>query len=76
MRRGTYIGPVPSLRGKEAALRETAHRVLARFDDPATGMTDGWHEFAVSEFHVEHVLTDVSSRSAKDYNNGGGKTSY
>lgn len=73
MRRGTYKGPVASLRGKQAQLRETAHKVLARFDDPATGMTDNWHEFAVSDFHVDQVLTDVVPKGLGMHGNGGGK---
>ncbi len=72
MRTGTYIGPVPALRGRRAALRESAHRVLARFDDPASGLTDGWHEFAVSDFRVDVVHTEVDPRAAREFNNGGG----
>lgn len=53
-RRGTYIGPLPLLKGKEAVLScYPSGQCLAQFDDITTGYGHGQHAFSTANFELD-----------------------
>lgn len=67
-RHGTYIGPRKELKGKRALVKIERHyvqdmipshgevvsvTVTAQFDDVATGLGHGWHNFRLDDFDID-----------------------
>lgn len=53
-RHGTYVGPLPLLKGKTADLIcYPSGQCLAQFDDVATGYGFGRHAFSTSNFELD-----------------------
>lgn len=56
-RRGTYVGPLPLLKGKEADLEcYPSGQCLATFDDVATGYGQSKHAFSTSNFTLDREI--------------------
>lgn len=53
-RKGTYVGPLPLLKGKTAELEcYPSGQCLATFDDPATGYGNSKHAFSTANFELD-----------------------
>lgn len=51
--KGVYVGPRQELRGKTAIICNcTASTVACQFDDTATGLGFGWHEFPTGDVQL------------------------